>query len=176
MGDAANTISAIAAVLSAIGGGIACVAAFKSAKHAKDTFDSSQLAEKRMILRQLNLTAHEISVEVDRVKWVAQGLKVSYKTLFTFSGQANGSRECLFVREIDSKLQEADRLLERAEPFTIFIESLLNGPAEEISSREILLAKNLAEARAIREKLEIELRSIESQNQAFQERAISGKG
>jgi hypothetical protein len=74
MNDTVAIISAIAAVLSALGGAVACIAAFKSAKHAKDTFDAGQMAEKRLLLRQLSVTAHEVSVEVDRIKWVAQGL------------------------------------------------------------------------------------------------------
>lgn len=173
MSDPVAIIAAIAAVLSAVGGGIACIAAFRSAKHAKDTFDSAHLAEKRLLLRQLSVTAHEVTVEVDRIKWIAQGLKVSYQTLFTFAGQLGGSREKLYQKEIDTKLQEAETLLQKASPFTTFKDALLNGPLEEISSREIAIAQALVRARYIRENLEEEHRSVEAQNQAHRERALS---
>lgn len=174
MSDLVAIISAIAAVVSAIGGGVACIAAFSSAKHAKATFDAGQLTEKKLVLRQLSVTAYEVSVEVDRIKWVAQGLKVAYQTLFTFAGQFNGSRQMLHTKEIDSKLQEADKLLERANPFTTLNESLINGPADEISLREIMLTQALTKAKALREKLEEEHRSIEAQNQVYRERILHG--
>lgn len=170
--DPAAIISAIAALLSAVGGGVACIAAFRSAKHAKDTFDSAHLAEKRSVLRQLSVTAHEIGIEVDRIKWVAQGLKVSYQTLFTFSRQLGGSRQQLYQQEIEAKLQEAERLLKIASPFTTFQEKLLNGPLEEISSREISVSQAAMQARALREKLEEEHRAIETQNQTHRERTL----
>ncbi len=173
MNDPVAIISAIAAVISAIGGGIACVAAFKSAKHAKDTFDSGQLSEKRMLLRQLAVTAHEVTVEVDRIKWVAQGLTMSYKTLFIFAGQPNSSRQNLYEQEIDSKLKDAEDLLVKAKPFATFQEPLLNGPLEEINSREIAIAQALIRAKSIREKLEEEHRSIEAQNQTRRELALN---
>jgi len=173
MNDTVAIISAIAAVLSFLCGAVACIAAFKSAKHAKDTFDAGQMAEKRLLLRQLSVTAHEVSVEVDRIKWVAQGLVLSYKTLFTFSGGFNSSRQKLYEQQIESKLQEADELLAKARPFTTFQESLLNGPLEEISSREIAIIQALVKAKSIREKVEDEHRSIESQNQTHRERVLS---
>ncbi|SFX54675.1 hypothetical protein [Marinospirillum alkaliphilum] len=176
MSDPVAIISAIAAILSAIGGGIACIAAFRSAKHAKDTFDAGELSEKRLLLRQLSITAHEVAVEVDRIKWVAQGLHISYKTLFTFAGQFNSSRQQMYERDIDAKMREADNLLEKAKPFTNFQDSLLNGPLEEIASREVKIAQALLRARIIREKLEGEQRSVEVQNQANQERTPSSRG
>lgn len=172
MNDPIAIISAIAAVISSIGGGIACVAAFKSAKHAKDAFDAGQLTEKRLLLRQLSVTAHEVSVEVDRIKWIAQGLRISYKTLFSFSGQFNSSGQKLSEEGIDLKLQEAEGLLAKARPFTTFAESLLNGPLEEISSREIAIAQTLVNAKNLRAKLEDENRSIEAQNQSHRERVL----
>ncbi len=176
MSDPVAIISAIAAVLSAIGGGIACIAAFRSAKHAKDTFDAGELSEKRLLLRQLSVAAHEVAFEVDRIKWVAQGLHISYKTLFTFAGQFNSSRQQMYEREIDAKLQEADSLLEKAKPFTKFQDSLLNGPLEEIALREIAITQAILRARAIREKLEEEQRSVEVQNQAHRERTLNSRG
>jgi hypothetical protein len=64
-------------------------------------------------------------------------------------------------------------LLAKARPFTTFQESLLNGPLEEISSREIAIIQALVKAKSIREKVEDEHRSIESQNQTHRERVLS---
>ncbi|MDR7152013.1 putative coiled-coil protein SlyX [Hydrogenophaga palleronii] len=170
--DTVAIISAIAALLSAIGGGVACIAAFRSATHAKATFDSAQLAEKRLVLRQLSVTAHEIVIEVDRIKWVALGLKVSYQTLFTFAGQLGSSRQQLYQQEIEVKLQEAERLLKIAAPFATFQDKLLNGPLEEITSREILVSQTAMQVRALLAKLEEEQRTIETQNQTHRERTL----
>lgn len=172
MSDPVAIISAIAAVISAIGGAVACVAAFRSAKHAKDTFDAGQLSEKRLVLRQLSITAHQVVVEVERIKWTAQGLKVAYQTLLTFAGQFGSSKQNPYTQEVDTKIQEAESLLEKARPFTTFQETLINGPLEEISSREVTIAQSLARAKAIREKLDEELRSIEAQNQTHRERVL----
>jgi hypothetical protein len=166
--------STIASVVSAVGGLVACVAAFESAKHAKNTFDAAQLSEKRLSLRQLSLIADEVIIEVDRIKWVAVGLKVAYQTLFTFSGgSGTNSRQPIYTQGVDEKIEEAEQLLIKAKPFTTFQTTLLNGPIEEISSREVSIAQCLARAKAIRERLEVEHHSIEAQNQAHRERVFN---
>lgn len=172
MPESASVISVIASVVSAIGGAIACIAAFRSAGHAKEAFEESQKADKRHALRQLSLTAHQVVVEVERIKWLAQGLKVAYKTLVVFCGATGGSRVTIFTKEIEEKVGVAETLENKSSPFIELQVALLNGPLEEISGREVRMSQHLAEAVALREKLEIELADIQAKNATHQEIAI----
>lgn len=172
MGEAVSLISVVASVLSAVGGAFACVAAFRSAGHAKEAFNDSQKAEKRFALRQLSLTAHQVCAEVDRIKWVAQGLKAAYQTLAVFSGVSEGSRVILYDKEIDEKIKLADALVGKARPFIEFQKALLNGPLDEISGREIAMSQHLVGAMALREEIEIELSEVQVQNAVHREMAI----
>lgn len=172
MSEPASLISVIASVVSAIGGATACVAAFRSAGHAKEAFEEAQKADKRYSLRQLSLTAHQVVVEVERIKWLAQGLKVAYKTLAVFCGATGGSRVTMFTKEIEEKIGVAETLENKASPFIELQVALLNGPLEEISGREVKMSQYLAEAVALKENIEIELADIQAQNATHQEIAI----
>ena len=167
-------LATVSAVISAAGGLVACVAAFRSAKHAKETFDAAQLSEKRLLLRQLSLTADAVIIEVDHIKWISVALKVAYQKLFTFSGSSgHNSKQDIYTKDIDIKMAEAEKLLIKAKPFATFQASLLNGPLEEISSREVSIAQCLTKAKAIRDRLDAEHQAIEAQNQAHRERVFN---
>ncbi|WP_148861231.1 hypothetical protein [Marinobacter fonticola] len=172
MPEPASIISVIASVVSAAGGAIACIAAFKSAGHAKRAFEESQKADKRFALRQLSLTAHQIVVEVDRIKWLAQGLTAAYKALAVFNNATGNSRVPLMTNEVAKKVRVAEQLGEKAKPFVDVKTALLNGPLEEISDREIAMTQYLTEAIALRGKIEIELADIQAKNATHQEIAI----
>lgn len=173
MTEPASLISVIAAVASAIGGAVACVAAFRSAGHAKMVFEESQKADKRVVLRQLALTAYQVSVEVERIKWLAQGLTAAYRDLAMFSGANGGSRETLYKKEIGEKVEIAERLQEKAKPFVEFQIAPLNGPLDEINSREVAMSQCLSEAVSLREKIEIELADIQAHVATRRESALS---
>ena len=104
MAEPVSVISAVAAAVSAIGGAFAAVAAFRSAASAKAARDAADMSEKRAALRQLALAANEVLVEVRRAESRAAELKLAYRTLFTFGGSSGGSREGLYVTEVDKKL------------------------------------------------------------------------
>jgi hypothetical protein len=159
-------VSDISALISAIGGLLACAAAFKSADHAKNSLIANQLAEKRLVLRQLSITAHEVVVHVDRITWVAQGLKSAYSELAMHHGQLGSSIEKRCKSEVESKIEDTKPLLLRAKSFVEFQTHLLNGPLEEISKREVEITQCLNQAKAILEKLNIELLEISTQNQS----------
>ena len=172
LAEIVTIVSAAASVISAIGGAAACIAAFRSAGHAQKAFDENQRIEKTFALRQLSITAHQVSVEVERIKWTAQGLKVAYKTLAVFAGAVGGSRQKLMLREVEDKVKAADSIREKASPLVEINASLLNGPLEEISNREILMSQLLVEATALRERIEIELSEIQAQNATYREKAV----
>ena len=158
--------STIASVVSAVGGLVACVAAFESAKHAKNTFQASQLSEKRLSLRQLSLTSHDIVLHVNHINWVGQGLKSAYSELAMHRGQPGSSIEKRCIADVESKIEDTKPLLLKAKSFIEFQTHLLNGPIEEISTREVEVAQCLNEAKAILEKLNIEFLDISTQNQS----------
>jgi hypothetical protein len=78
------------------------------------------------------------------------------------------------VTEVDKKLAEVTKLSEFAKRFTSGQEDLLNGPLEEIGSRETRIAQTLTQVRAIREDLEREHASVEGQCATYREMAIRG--
>ncbi|MCQ3830832.1 hypothetical protein HXX02_15445 [Microbulbifer elongatus] len=174
MAEITTIVSAAASVISAIGGAAACIAAFRSAGHAQKVFNENQKIEKTFALRQLSITAHQVAVEVERIKWSAQGLKVAYKTLAVFAGAVGGSRQTLMLQEVEDKVKAADCIKEKASPFVKFNTLLLNGPLEEISNREILISQLLAEATALRERIEIEFSEIQAQNAMYREKVVQG--
>lgn len=174
MSEPISLVSAVAAVVSAIGGTAACVAAFRSAAHAEKSFDYNQNVEKSFALRQLSITAHQVAVEIDRAEWTAQGLKIEYKTLAAFTGNVGGSRPQMFLEEVDKKVQGAEKLRVKVEPFIELNTALLNGPIEEITNREVRVSQLLAEATALREQIEIELREIQAQNAVYRDRVVNG--
>jgi hypothetical protein len=166
-------LSTIAAVISAAGGSVACFAAFKSAKHAKDTFDAAQLSEKRQSLRQLSITAHEVIIQIDRINLSAQSLKSAYSELARHSGQLCGSTEKKHITKIENEIEKAKSLTEKAKPFIEFQTHLLNGPIGEISSREVDMTQCLNQAKAILNELNIEFLNISTQNQTYRTSIIN---
>jgi len=172
LAEITTIVSTAASVISAIGGAAACIAAFRSAGHAQKAFDQNQKMEKRFALRQLSVTAHQVAVEVDRIKWSAQGLKVAYKTLAVFAGAVDGSRQKLMLQEVEDKVKAADSIKEKASPFVDLNTLLLNGPLDEINDREVLMSQLLVEATALREKTEIELSEIQAQNAMYRENVV----
>lgn len=175
MADSASVISAIAAVVSAIGGAFAAVAAFRSAGSARDAREAAKVSEKRAALRQLTVTANEVLVEARRAESRCAELRLAYRTLATFSGNTGGSRESLYLAEVDKKLTEVAKLSEYAKPFAPGQDGLMNGPTDEIGSRETKIAKVLTQVRAIREDLEREHASIEGQCATYRELVIQGR-
>lgn len=172
MEDSIAVISTIAAVVSAVGGAFAAVAAFRASGFARDAHQAAQLSEKCAAFRQLTVTANEVLVEARRGQSRGSDLKAAYRTLAVFSGASGGSHETLYVSEVDRKLSDISNLAESASPFSSDQENLINGPVEEINSRETRMAQILTAIRAVREDLEREHASIEAQCATFREKAI----
>ena len=146
-----SLVATIAAVVSAIGGIFACIAAYRSAESAKQVLDSSAESEKRQLLRQLTITAHEVSVQAEHAVARAGSPKVAYQSLFMLAG--GGGLEKYALAEVDEKISRIEELKRKATPFVLINESLLNGPVEEISNRETDMAKLLTEIRLTRDEI-----------------------
>ena len=175
MAEPATVISAIAAVVSAVGGAFAAVAAFRSAGSARDAYEAAQVFEKRSALRHLTVTAGEVLVERRRAESRCAELKLAYRTLSVFAGASGGSAERECLANVDKKLEEVTKLAENAKPFASDEDSLMNGPIGEIISRETKMARVLTQVCAIREDLEREHASVEGQCTTYREKAIQGR-
>jgi hypothetical protein len=150
MADAVGVISAIAAAVSAVGSAFAAVAAGRSAGSARDAYEAVQLSEKRSALRQLTVTGNEVLVECRRVESRGADLKLAYRTLSMFAGTSGGSAEHQCLAQVEEKLEKVTKLSECAKPFASDQDSLMNGPLDEIVSRETKMAQMLTEVRTIR--------------------------
>lgn len=169
-----EVVSAAAAVVSAIGGAFAAFAAFRSAKSARVALKAAAAAEHRAALRQIGTTATEVLIEAERVAARGSGLKIAYRTLFTFAGQFGGSRQNLYDSAIDEKLKHASELGDYAKLFTTAAEKLEGTPPEEADRVQARLSSTLTEIRAFREDLERELAGVEAESATYRDKVIKG--
>lgn len=168
----AEVTSAIAAVISAIGTVFATWAAFRSAGSAQLAQKAAAEAERRSDLRQLCITAGEVLVEFRRVESRAVDAKQAYTTLFTFSGNSSGSRRNIYISAIEEKSKTATQLQNHAQLFISPPKNLGTAPLDEIDRIQTKLSNSLTEMRALRQDLEREHASVESQNAVYQEKVI----
>ncbi|MFI3120718.1 MAG: hypothetical protein QX203_12155 [Methylococcaceae bacterium] len=167
-------VSAAAAVVSAVGGAFAALAAFRSADSARVTQRAAEAAEHRVALRQIGTTATEVFIEKERITSRGTNLKMAYQTLFAFAGQLGGSRKNFYESAVDEKVQHASKLGEYAKLFTTAAEKLDGTPPEETDRVQVRLSNSLTEIRALREDLERELSGVEGQSATYRENAIKG--
>lgn len=168
-------ISAGAAVVSAIGGGFAALAAFRSAASARATQQSAAAAEHRAALRQIGQTATEVVIEGQRVAERANYLKSAYGSLFVFAGQSGGSRQARYDLAVDEKIKRASDLCDYAKVFTSISGKLDDAPPEETDRVQTNLSSALTEIRALREDLERELAGADGQSASYRDRVLKGE-
>ena len=169
-----EVISSAAAVLSAVGGAFAAFAAFRSAESARISQQAAAAAEQRAALRQIGTTATEVLIEAERIASRGCDLKIAYRTLFTFAGQSNGSRQKIYDAAADEKLKHASKLADYAKLFTAAAEKLDGTPPEETDRVQVRLSNALMKIRALREDLERELSCVEGQSATYRDKVIKG--
>ncbi len=169
-----EVISAAAAVASAVGGAFAAFAAFRSAESARVAQQVAAAAEQRAAVRQIGTTATEVIIEAERIASRCCDLKIAYRTLFTFAGQSNGSRQKIYDAAVDEKLSHASELGDYAKLFTAAAEKLDGTPPEETDRVQVRLSNALTKIRALREDLERELSGVEGQSATYRDKAIKG--
>lgn len=125
-------------------------------------------------LRQLELTASEVLVETRRVEARGSEAKRTCRSLAIFSGSAGGSREAIYQKAIEEKVEAADAHAEYAKLFASQSQKLSFVPLEEIDRVQTKLSNALTEVRALREDLEREYASVEGQCAAYREQAVHG--
>ncbi|HHJ16273.1 MAG TPA: hypothetical protein ENJ80_06205 [Gammaproteobacteria bacterium] len=169
-----SMISAVGGVVAAFGGLFAALAAFRSAGIAKNAADRAQEVERRSLIRDVTASAQAVIAESLRVDDLSNNLKREYKDLSIFSGGVGGSREKVHVDAVEEKQRGVMSLQQEA------LSTLENGEALRGMSEETLsglLAKYegyLIQIRRVKEKLLLELGSVEKQNYLFREKAIKG--
>ena len=167
-------VSAAAAVVSAVGGAFAAMAAFRSAESARVAQQAAATAEHRAALRQIGITATEVLIEAERITSRSNDLKLAYRTLFVFAGASGGSRQNLYDSAVDEKLKHASELSDYAKLFVAAYGKLDNAPPEETDRVQVRLSNTLTEIRALREDLERELSGVEGQSATYRDKAIKG--
>lgn len=156
--------SAVAAVVSALGGAFAAVAAFRSADAAREAARTAEEAERRALLREVSSSAASIQSAVLGATSRGQELLLEYRSAEIFSGSAENSG----LRE----LQEATRtLIGKARSFTADAQlfsggakSLAKSPIDEVERVRTRLTESLALIQVIREELDRKYKAMAEQN------------
>lgn len=168
--------SAIAAVVSAVGGAFAAVAAFRSADSAREAAHSAEDSNRRARLRQVSSTAAAILVAALGIKSRASELIFEYKSAEVFSGSA-GNSSLQKLKENTLELQA------KAEPFVIDACLFVNGatqlaksPEEEIDRIWVRLNGNLQILQTIRDELDRKYTAMATQNLQHRESALQSRG
>lgn len=167
-----EVVSAAAAVVSAVGGVFAAMAAFRSADSAWVVQQAAATAEHRAALRQIGVTATEVLIEAERISSRGGDLKIAYRSLFVLAGQIGGSREALYDAKVNEKLNRASELSEYAKLFAGNTRKLDNAPPEETDRVHVHLSNAFTEIRALREDIEREIAGIEGQSATYRDKAI----
>lgn len=174
MSDFMNSVSVVAAILSALGGAFAAVAASRSAAHARDSQRTLEDGERRDAWRETAGIASEVAAEVAKVNQLAIDVRVSYRTLATFSGATGNSRVQLFMKRAEEKALAADGLASRGKSLSQAIDSLRSASIDDITRERISIYDSLVQLRAMATELEREHANIEGQCAVYRELAIKG--
>ena len=167
-------VSALAAVISAVFGGFAAVAAFRSADSARKAHLSADEAERRAVLRQLILTAKDIELEANRCVDVAELAGRSHRGLANFAGGLGGSRHPLAKDALTEKTKRAEVIGSEGKLFATWPSNLETAPLGEIDRVLTKLLALLSEAKAMRDDLERGRADVERQCDAYRNKVIGG--
>lgn len=167
--------TAIAAVVSAVGGAFAAVAAFRSADSAREAARSADDANRRARLRELSSTAASILVAVLGIKSRASELIAEYRTAEIFSGSA-GSSSLRKLKENTLELQaKAESFVDDASLFANGATQLVKSPDEDIDRIWVRLSSNLQILQTIRDELDRKYTAVATQNLQHREIALQSR-
>lgn len=164
--------AAVAAIVSAFGGAFAAIGAMRSASSARHAQDATERSEKRTALRELVVSGNELKVELQSVVSRATELKISYRTLFAFSGSSHHSSEALLLSTLDEKVSSAQRAVESVAKISTDITTLYDAALDDINKRYTEVQQALFSTHSLREDIEREHSSIEAQCATYREKAI----
>ena len=168
--------TAIAAVVSAVGGAFAAVAAFQSADSAREAARSAEDSNRRARLREVSSTAASILVAVLGIKSRASELIVEYTSAEVFSGSA-GNSSLKKLKENTLELQtKAESFVADASLFVNGATQLAKSPEDEVDRIWVRLSGNLQVLQTIRDELDRKYTSMATQNLQHREIALQSRG
>ena len=166
--------------ITALGGLVAAGASLWSARAARRSADTANLAAQRAdrierpsLLRSLLAAAQGVISESKRIETLVAKVKGEIQDQFIFAGQSGASsRKDMFLKRADAKI-------DAVAPYVSEARSLVDNPNLDNSSDEDLTRALtrfeglLTESRRVREDLERELISLEADNRLYREKRIS---
>ena len=164
--------SAVAAIVSAVGGAFADIGAMRSASSARHAQEATERSEKRVALRELVVSENELSVELERVLSRAKELKASYRLLFNFSVSSNNSNEKLVVSAIEEKVLSVQKAAEEVAQHSTDLTTLYDASLDDINKRQAQIQQALFSVRSVREDIDREHSSVEAECAAYRERVL----
>lgn|GEM_PF-2756297 len=141
----------------AAGGGLyAAYAASQSAKTAHAAMKLTAQTESSTLRRQLTYASGEVLSESQRVKELAQQLKLEHRMLLNSSGMSSSTSETLAVEKINGRVSLVEQLTNEAQQLVDQFNGLSTASEEDIASALSRLESHLLQVRAQRIALEQE--------------------
>ena len=165
--------SAIGGLIGALGGFFAAFAAFRSAGTAKTAVRQAAESEQRRLFGLVVETAQKVVTEHMRVAELAQRLKREYRDLFTFAGQSGGTRLKVYLDGIEKTEKEVTALERNASEWLLDAKTRKDIPEDEVAELLFRFNGDLGRLRVAKEGFKEDLASVETQNRAYRERALS---
>ena len=163
MSTETDWLSVAAALVSAVGGVVAALAAFLSARSARETQAAADAAEHRSTRGQIAADASAVLIEAKRVSNLADQIIQAYRGLATLQGALGGPRLALVLNAAEKKREESSALAETSNLFSDGASSLKLATPDELDRVRLQQKAALNAAQALREDLEREQESIERQ-------------
>jgi hypothetical protein len=167
--------SAIAAVVSAIGGAFAAVAAFRSAASARDATHQAEESERRALLREVSSSAASVQAVVLGVSSRGKELLLEYRSAEGFSGSADNSSLLALRESVEQLVEQARTFVGDAQLFSGGAKSLSSAPIEEIERVRTRLTENLGLAQVIREELDRKYFDMASKNMQYRQAVLQAR-
>ena len=156
--------SAVAAIISAIGGAFAAIAAFRSAASARDATRQAEDSERRALLREVSTAAASIQAVVLGVSSRGQELLLEYRSAEVFSGSAENSALLQLRKSTESLIEKARSFVEDAQLFSGGAKSLSDAPISEVERVRTRLTETLSLVQVIREEFDRKYLDMASKN------------
>lgn len=147
-------VSAVAAVISALGGAFAAIAAFRSAAMARAATQQIEESERRALLREVSTTAASIQATVLGVSSRGKELLIEYRSAEVFSGSSNNANLQGLRESTEDLIEKARLFVPDAQLFSGGAKSLVGVPIEEVERVSTRLSENLKIVQVIREELD----------------------
>ena len=162
-------ISFISMIIAAI----AALAAWWSAQASKESNEGIEKIHKSELYRQVSLLANKVVSMTDRVDDLGNDLKLEYRDLFSFAGQAGRSRQQIYIDAVEEKQQVIRPMQERARNF---LDGL--GDPHTVSNTDLVRAVAefegmLAQLERLKEKFIFDIDNVRHDNRLYRQEVIT---